>query len=1574
MKNSRGFHQILAVLFLLVFFFPTRAGADDYADTCSEAAVIGSNSITAGEIETPGDWDYFKLTFESGGVLTVFSTGNMDTYGYLLDSECNILLEDDDNGQNANFSIQTSLNAGTYHVAVRHYSADRVGGYLLNTAFAPDDHGNDCESATSISCNSAASGNIYPAGDLDCFEIQMTGSGILTVYTEGSTNTYGYLLAGDCSEIAHHDNISGSNKNFRIEETVTPGTYYVLVRHYNTSRTGTYTLQVTCSAFYSITAAAGQGGTVTPTGTLTVSEGDSQTFAIEPNFGNAIEDVLVDGVSVGAVASYTFSNIAADHTLYASFSVPPESCVDIADAPLDARRHGAPANIMFVVDDSGSMDWEFMTSEVDGLFDGFSYIFDNPGDNIYKTGVYSRILEGEDRMRWKSQWSGYNRMYYNPSTDYEPWPTFSDADPANPRSHPTNADLTFNLGGTYSSIDQAIIIDDRGEGFSCSGYWYSASASDAYNGYYYWTPYDGEYTAAWTPGDRLPAGTFEVYTRWFSNAYRSESVAYTVHHAGGDDTVFVNQRLNGGAWVLLGTYDFAAATGGVSLHHTRRGDDDRACADAVKFVPAGAPTLNITQAHYYAWSFEEQKPYLVVLDGAIRYYRIDDRDRDEKAAFGEVIQNIAPPSDVVTGRSYAAERQNFANWYSYYRRRELAATAAMANVIVNMQGVQIGIRSINGYLVQPVLKIKVAGIDETARLLESLYTYGVVLKQAATPLRAGLRDTCRYFNKTDDNYSWGDGGVGPSPIATAEEGGECQQNFAVVFTDGHYNGGAPGFGNEDGDNGVPYADGIADTLADVAMYYYENDLAPDLQDLVPVNPYDDATHQHVVTYGISFGVFGSLNPADYDLVDGPYPEWPNPSITFQYKIDDLWHASVNARGRYLITANPEELLNAFTAIMQDIEARIGSASSVSINGDELYGRVGEGVYVFQSTYYSDGWSGDVKAYSVNPLSGDVTTNAYVWSAADRLEETDWDTERRIATYDGSSTGTPFRFDQLTAEQKARLDPDWESDDSDAVQLLNFLRGDTGYELENGGTFRSRFRILGDIVHSSPLFEGGMLYAGGNDGMLHAFDPDTGGEMFAFIPNLVFENLPQLADAAYIHRYYVDLTPTASPGVTLSGVAGRTLLAGGLGKGGKGFYALDVTDPFLIATETELAARVLWEYPNDATPAAERDLLGFTYSRPVIVDSKAGWVVIAGNGYNSLESRAVLLILDPSSGSLIKSIDTGVGSCNGLSTPVAVDVDYDRKVDYVYAGDLRGNLWKFDLTAESPAFWDVAYKEGSSPRPLFQAKGPGGSLQPITTKPDVMFHCSRHGYMVIFGTGRYLGDSDFYHSGAQTVYGIWDYGDDADDSEYLGSFERSAENRLSNQPTTVSLLQQTQIDWRQVENNYLRTLSNNTPVWTTGEDGDENGFPDPSAETANHAGWYFDLPFSKERVVVDVLLRDGKAIVISFEPEASPCGTGGDSIVHEMDACTGGRLATPQIDIDDDGDIDDQDRINIGDEDNPVWVAPTGFRRPGRLQPPAILRLDNHREVKYFSSSTGSIVTLRERAVRLGMGYWIEVAR
>jgi type IV pilus assembly protein PilY1 len=473
-------------------------------------------------------------------------------------------------------------------------------------------------------------------------------------------------------------------------------------------------------------------------------------------------------------------------------------------------------------------------------------------------------------------------------------------------------------------------------------------------------------------------------------------------------------------------------------------------------------------------------------------------------------------------------------------------------------------------------------------------------------------------------------------------------------------------------------------------------------------------------------------------------------------------------------------------------------------------------------------------------------------------------------------------------------------------------------------------------------------------------------------------------------YYLDLTPQIKEiGKVMGGVfISEKLLVSGLGKGGKGYFCLDVTEPE-NNTEVNADSWVKWEYPQSNATAAEKDNMGYTFSEAYFVKSYAPgheWVVVFGNGYASASGTAALYVLDARSGELLKMIDTGKIGNNGLSTPTPIDINGDLKVDYVYAGDLLGNVWKFDLTDADPANWNSAYLDAVSgdPEPLFTARGrtknPDGSYvdppniypQPITTKLNVIQHCdvSMNGYMVLFGTGKYLSTTDVENTQYQTIYGVWDYGQTTE--EYLGGFNRGGSTQLSNQANTVTLLEQTIVHWNlESYGTWLRVLTDHEPTWAT----------DALGNLTHNAGWYVDLPLEKERVIRNSFVRDGKLVIITSIPEDDPCAAGGDSIVHEMNACSGARMESAQFDANGDGVIDENDLVQVL---NPDWVAgsglpeyitvpPTGIKFDTMMYPPIILITPGGQtERKYFSTASGNISTLEEQSERRGMFYWRRV--
>ncbi|RJP36000.1 MAG: hypothetical protein C4548_16610 [Desulfobacteraceae bacterium] len=1063
--------------------------------------------------------------------------------------------------------------------------------------------------------------------------------------------------------------------------------------------------------------------------------------------------------------------------------------------------------------------------------------------------------------------------------------------------------------------------------------WGSASDGNQYGvDYLYSNGGNMTYTATWTANNLDTAITFDVYARWAGGGTsRLTDVRYYTTHDGGVANTGVNQQQNYGVWTKIAdNVSFSSGTGRVELN--QYAGNSGLCADAVAFVPHGlVGPITIGRAHYFIQT--ASGTFLVNLYGGVfEYFRFNDNNNNDAVDSGELVRLTpaeASTAGIVTGRTYAEERQNFANWYSFYRKRELTAKNAVGKVIDEMEGVYIGISCINSGLRTIARPVRVDLNDviynQSGTLLTTLYA---INSSGGTPLRNGLHSAGQYFRGT--NASTNITSATPSgyfntstyPYFLAEYGGSCQQAFTILMTDGFWNGSHSTVGNADANtsnpfDGPPFADTYSNTLADVAMYHYKNDLNSNLNDDVPINNVDKATHQHMVTYSLSFGMTGTLNRTDYpECPLGDCPAWPQPSADAQTTIDDLWHAAINGRGKYVDASSPMEMVNAMNELKQDIQSRLGSSASLATSSIQRT----VGTTIYQGTYNTSGWHGEVTAYS---LTAGGAVGSPKWKASDHVPNHN---ERKIISFDGTST-INFKDDSITTTQQSLL----ANNGHNVSHLVDYLRGDNSRNQANGGPFRVRTNPIGDIVNSAPTFHKDVVYIGANDGMLHAINADNGHEIFCYVPNMVYGHLSELAVPGYSHKYYVNNTPT------IGRVGGADILVCGLGKGGKGYFGLNVTSPSNPSA--------LWEYTNDND-------LGYSFSEVRIVSTaEEGRVVIFGNGYDSVNQNAVLFIVNPSTGALIRKIDTQAGGCNGLASPAAVDVNGDGNVDFVFAGDLKGNMWKFDLRG-SAADWKVYYG-GTAPQPLISMRNADGDIQPITTAPEVMLDCAKSefaytgkGLMVIFGTGRYLNSDDFGDFTTQSFYGIWDWGDiwenlndyDTAKTKFLGQVQSG--RSLSNVSGT-SLQVQTVIS---TSGKWL-TLSDNPLLWYN-----------PIADTGDHMGWVFDLPVDGERGIREPMLRMGVAILTSVIPSSSPCDAGGSSVVYMVNACTGGRTNYPQFDIDGDG-IDEDDLID--------GLPPTGLEFDQILYPPIEIGDSD----LYFSDSQGGITPLPVPPNLMGMQFW-----
>ncbi|RNL60086.1 pilus assembly protein [Zhongshania marina] len=921
--------------------------------------------------------------------------------------------------------------------------------------------------------------------------------------------------------------------------------------------------------------------------------------------------------------------------------------------------------------------------------------------------------------------------------------------------------------------------------------------------------------------------------------------------------------------------------------------------------------------------------------------------------------------------TYDQEIQNFANWYTYYRSRILTARGGSGYAFAEQgAGIRVGFGSINQSETSvdgkdtTVIVNGVRAFDGEARTAFYKSLYEREIPNAGTPLRLAIDAAGKYFSRDDNKGPWG------AEPGTDDDSDhlQCRRNYTVLMTDGYWSGGATSGAtnnNNDGTDGPshtgptgasytykkvsPFTDGESGTLADVAMYYWKNDLRTDLANVVAISKKSPAFWQHMTTFGVGLGVFGTVDPdAAFNAISsGDAISWPKPTSSEVHKIDDLLHAAVNSRGGFFSASEPDVFANKLGDILQTIanESK-SSASSVAANST----RLDSGTLIYQASFNSLEWSGRIVAYSLN---GDGSLNNVVWDT--NKGGIPAPGSRNIITGVGEQSTkvtkavafTLANWNELTTSQQNNLRAGQAADEGKA--RLSWLRGDKSNE---GSKFRERTVILGDIINSDPFFVGtnenfgfnklpglegssyaaflsskasreAMIYVGANDGMLHGFDAATGVEKFAYIPVSAYPKLAELTESEYEHSYIVDGSPRVLDAYIDN--TWKSILVSSTAAGGKSVFAIDVTNP---ASMNE--SNLLWEF---ATESNATDKLGVAMSQPAIARVAAGsnkWVAVFGNGYNSGDT-VKLFVVDLKTGALIKAINTGVsGTDNGLATPVPVDVNNDRVTDFVYAGDLKGNLWKFDLSGANTNQWDVAYKTGSVPTPLYKVVDLDGNPQPITSRPTVGVHPSG-GYMVYFGTGKYFENSDGLIAvtpPVQDFYGIRDNG-----ASFVGRDKLLSQSiDFEGEATTANGL---------TSANKIRIVSNN------------------SVGTPPTYGWHLPLyPPSKvrtgERVVSQPVLRNGRIIFATIIPSESVCGFGGSSWLMELDADTGGRIGDPVLDINGDGKVNALDvALYQGD-----YYPASGIGSPEMIKTPGIIGA-GELEYKYTSGTSGTIGVITE---------------
>lgn len=772
----------------------------------------------------------------------------------------------------------------------------------------------------------------------------------------------------------------------------------------------------------------------------------------------------------------------------------------------------------------------------------------------------------------------------------------------------------------------------------------------------------------------------------------------------------------------------------------------------------------------------------------------------------------------------AEERQNFANWFSYYRNRNLLARGAMMEAFASETNTfRMGFGRINKG------SASVDGVD--TRVIESSSSYsggGVRPFTAArkvnlfnwldalpasggTPLVTAMESVGNYYSRTDNRGPWTDD---PSTSSnTVANNKTCRRSYHIMMTDGYWNGTVGTSGNADNTDGStitgigasykyiasrPYRDGTSNTLADAAMRFWKTDLQPATVNAVPPTGDNTSFWQNMTNFTVGLGVRGTLNPAtDLPALTAGTKVWPA-AATNQTgaNVDDLWHAAINSRGKYFSAKDPKELSDAIKAVLAGATGAGGATAGVATASTVLSATNRKYVPTFTPT----SWNGDIAS---NPLDATGQVTAAVWNAASRMPA--WNA-RNIVTWDsGLSTpsGVAFNWASLSAGNKAALGT---VGSTYAQQFINFLWGDHSNE-GVGFPFRSRVTaggtpfILGDFVNSNPVlvqdnFDGmynvlglgsgtstdpyygdfinakaartSVLFAGGNDGMLHAFKDTKGAtpasaltdgqEVFAYVPRAVYSNLYKLADKTYgtpgalEHQFFVDGplreadAYVKAPGASTP--SWRNYLLGSLGAGGRAVFALDVTDLTSLGPNT-----VRWEISSD-----DDTDLGYVLT-PIRVGVLANgrWVAIFGNGFSSTNGYATLFVIDIENAAstnattragAIQKLTVDATGNNGMGG-VTLMHNASGQISAIYGGDLKGNMWKFTYSASAPSNFVV-----SGGAALFTATDSGGNAQPITSSPALYNH-AQGGYFIVFGTGKLFSTADAASTSTQSVYGVWD---------------------------------------------------------------------------------------------------------------------------------------------------------------------------------------------------------------------------
>lgn len=1175
-------------------------------------------------------------------------------------------------------------------------------------------------------------------------------------------------------------------------------------------------------------------------------------------------------------------------------ALPLNAAVIVPGDPLASGVRVAP-NILFILDDSGSMAWENINNGDISAITGSGSFNDGPDSGGVTSGNTGDYTDATGNSKMYDQNYNTNTLYYNPTVTYLPWYNYTGVRLAGGTAYDdvysdTNyVDYTGIENSTSSSqkdlsSSTRTFYAPKAEGGSTT---YLSNVSN----YYRFQILAG--------GSRIMRAAYGQVAVTNNSPSISPSSGTT---SGGTAVNSSMGSVAAGRAMEITINNSSSGSGTRSLSYwVYAPDGSTECSGTINENSTTTCTVTNTSAGNYSIRVQRSGS-----NSSDRSFSLSSRTSTScdgssftANAWSWVGCTESTPvvPDTANGgsmqRSVGDEKTNFATWYSYYRTRIKTAKGGAAEAF-NTQAnkVRVGFRSLhengsNNFDI-PVTDgndgrfVNNDGTNGNPSTTSRAVWFNRLFRASAsngTPLQSVLDGVGQYFQGNSSSGPYG-------PEATSDQL-SCRQNFAILTTDGYWNGGTVSTGSSgDGSNGsvitnglpasdpgykryqyqqaLPFRDGNSNTLADVAMKYWKTDLRDDLANNVP-SEYstvvaennqvgsDPAFWQHMVTFGISIGLKAASGLSSVSDVTAA-TTWAAPGNDDPDNIDDLLHAAVNGRGTFVSASDPQAFADGLEAALAKISERTASFSNVGATSST---ELNTGALIFSASYVSGRWTGLLRAE--NALTG-----AEVWKSSNVGSIPSY-ASRKIYTRGGTLTGgvgatgtgggTTFPTTQQTAALVRTGGPvNYEVTGADNAL---YIKGNQTKEGVAPGKLRPRTTLLGDIVDSSPAYvtDTNTVYIGANDGMLHAFDASNGQELFAYIPGIInFGNLADLSRRDYDHRWFVD-GPITISSRSLSPTGDKNILVGTLGRGGKGLYALDVTTPASFGSSS-----VKWERRSTSgTPAT--DNMGLVLGKPVLAKVRNGGTtsaVVLGNGINSGSDKAVLLVLNMDDGSVIREIPTDNTTNNGLFAPTGIYAADGKTLIYAYAGDLQGNVWKFDLTSSSPGSW--------SAKKIFHAEKTSGTPQPITGGIASAVDPRTNKRWVFFGTGSFLTSADANDTGAnkQSVYGVID--DIITGSAY--------------------------------------TRSNLTQRSVTSDGAGERYFQDLVNLTTK--GWYLDLPDDGERMVLDAQIDGSYMQFNTMMPSGDSCADASGSgyinaITPFSDMAAGDKS---YFDLDGDGNTDD----------------------------------------------------------------------